>query len=445
MRSSFSSAGSVFALTALLAVSPVLSAHAAQEHAKAPAAKKADAGQPEDNILGIINGIPLTKRSVDARGRLFALSTGIGISPDVMERLRPQIVRQLIDEQLRTQEILSRHINITPEQIANAISGIEKRNGMEPDALRRHLEQDGVSLGTLIDQIRVQIGWVQVLRQEMGSRARITSKEIAQRTEAMEREEGRNEYLISEIFVPVKDPRHTESELQFTETIIQQLRRGAPFPIVAAQFSQAQSALDGGSMGWVQEDSLDPQVVEMIRQMPIGAISNPIRVAGGYVIATVGGKRVLGHQPGTMLTLRQAFLPFSSPLDPSNPTEQQRAALENAVKISKSVHSCDEMSEANKKLGEVRPSDPGQLQLERLNPQMRQVLSSLKPGQVTRPLVSGEGIDLLMLCKSETKNLAARTPNEIADQLLNERVEQTARQLDRDLRRRAVIQMRSNS
>lgn len=279
----------------------------------------------------------------------------------------------------------------------------------------------------------------------MGSRARITSKEIAQRTEAMEREEGRNEYLISEIFVPVKDPRHTESELQFTETIIQQLRRGAPFPIVAAQFSQAQSALDGGSMGWVQEDSLDPQVVEMIRQMPIGAISNPIRVAGGYVIATVGGKRVLGHQPGTMLTLRQAFLPFSSPLDPSNPTEQQRAALENAVKISKSVHSCDEMSEANKKLGEVRPSDPGQLQLERLNPQMRQVLSSLKPGQVTRPLVSGEGIDLLMLCKSETKNLAARTPNEIADQLLNERVEQTARQLDRDLRRRAVIQMRSNS
>ncbi|MBO1359519.1 peptidylprolyl isomerase [Acetobacter sacchari] len=402
-------------------------------------------GETQDTIIAVINGTPLTRRDVDNRGRLFALSTGLPVSEDLMNRLRPQIVRQLIDERLRTQEILDRHIIVTSEQIASAIAGIEKRNGMPEHALRDRLEKDGVSLTTLIDQIRVQIGWTQVLRQEMGSRARMTSEDIAERTEALRKQEGRPEYLISEIFVPVEDPRHTETELKFTETIIQQLRSGAPFPIVAAQFSQAQSALDGGSMGWVQEDSLDPQVVAMIRQMPEGAISNPIRVAGGYVIATIEGKRVIGHQPGTLLDVRQAFIPFTEKLNPQAPTDQQRRALQQAVQISQSVHACDDLAAMNKKLGEVRPSNPGELQLERLNPQMRQVLSELPIGKTTRPLVSEDGIDLLMICSKQTKNFADQTPSEIADQLLNERVEQTARQLDRDLHRRAVIEMRSKT
>lgn len=466
MRLSLSVTGSALALLVALGSFASLQANAAmpRHHHQQPQAATDDAsasspeqeekqatdtpkleplGSKQDAIIAVINGQPLTQRDVDNRGRLFVLSTGLPLSEDIMQRLRPQIVRQLIDERLRTQEILSRHINVSPEQIADAIGNIEKRNGMEPNALRNKLSQDGVSLTTLIDQIRVQIGWMQVLRQELGAKSRMTSLEIAQRQEALSRQQGRPEYLISEIFVPVADPRHSENELKFTETIIQELRRGAPFSIVAAQFSQAQSALDGGSLGWVQEDSLDPEVVAMVRQMPEEAISNPIKVAGGYVIATVTGKRVIGHQPGTLLDARQAFLPFSVPLNPQAPTDQQRQMLEKAVRLTQTVHSCDELAAVNKQMGEVRPSNPGELQLERLNPQMQQILAGLPIGKPTRPLVSQEGIDILMVCGKKTKNFADRSPSEIADQLLNERVEQTARQLDRDLHRRAVIDMRT--
>lgn len=463
MRLSLSVTGSTLALLVAFGSLAIPPAEAARPHRShpvqeapeqdegvpdtAPASKSdttlTELGGTQDTIIAIINSVPLTRRDVDNRERLFVLSTGLPLSQDVLDRMRPQIMRQLIDERLRTQEILSRHINISPEQIAAAIEGIERRNGMEPHALRNKLAQDGVSLTTLIDQIRVQIGWMQVLRQELGAKSRMTSQEISQRQEALRRQEGRAEYLISEIFVPVADPRHSESELKFTETIIQELRNGAPFPIVAAQFSQAQSALDGGSMGWTQEDSLDPEVVAIVKQMPEGAISNPIKVAGGYVIATVSGKRIIGHQPGTLLDARQAFLPFSTPLNPQAPTDQQRQTLEKAVHLTQTVRSCDELAAANKQLGEVRPSNPGELQLERLNPQMQQILSGLPIGKPTRPLVSAEGIDILMVCGKKTKNFADRTPSEIADQLLNERVEQTAQQLDRDLHRKAVIEYRA--
>lgn len=417
----------------------------AAHHAKpaAPVAAAAPAAVDQDSIIAVINGTVLTRRDVDNRGRLFALSAGLNLSEDVMARLRPQIVRQLIDERLRQAEMLSRHINVPPEQIAAAIGDIERRNGMPHNALRDRLAQDGISLTTLIDQIRVQLGWTQVLREEMGSRARITAAEIAQRDAALRQEDGKPQYLISEIFIPVDDPRHSEDELKFTQTIIQELRNGAPFAIVAAQFSQNQTALEGGMMGWMQEDSLDPEVVAVARQMPTGAISNPIRVAGGYVIATLSGRRVIGHQMGTLVSLRQAFLPFTSALDPRNPTDQQKQMLKEAQQISATVHSCAELEAMNHKYGDKRAANPGDVQLERVNPQMQQVLANLPVGQASHPLVSTDGIDVLMICARQQKNFAQQTPSEIADQLLNERVEQASRQLDRDLRRRAIIDMRS--
>jgi peptidyl-prolyl cis-trans isomerase SurA len=315
---------------------------------------------------------------------------------------------------------------------------------MEEGALRTHLAKDGVSLTTLIDQIRVQIGWVQVLRQELGPRSRVSAKDIAQRQAALQREEGRTEYEIGEIFVKVEDPRHAEDELDFTNTIIQELRKGAPFPIVAAQFSQSQTALDGGSMGWVQEDELDPAVVNIVRQMPagVGAISNPITVPGGFLIVTVLGKRTVGKEIGHVISARQVFLPFDTLLDPQHITPQQQATLQKALRLAQSANSCADMERLNKAEGEKRPSDPGELPLERLNPQMQAVLANLPLNKVSRPMVSRDGIDLLMVCDKKEKNFSNRSPSEIADQLMNERVEQAARQLDSDLHRRAIIDMR---
>ena len=425
--------------------------HAAQT-AAGPATgpgKTADAdaadGTSQDAIVAVVNGSIITHRDVDNRGRLFALSTGLPANAEVQARLKPQITRQLIDEKLRMQEIQSRRIVITSEQIATAIGDIEKRNNMKPNALRDHLKQDGVSLTTLIDQIRVQLGWTHVLREQLGDRARISNDAIKQREEALKREVGQPEYSISEIFIPVDDPKHNQEALTFAQTVITQLHDGAPFPIVAAQFSQAQTALEGGSLGWVQADSLDPQVLDIVKQMPLGAVSNPIRVAGGYDVVTLLGKREIGREIVTVLNLRQAFVPFKSALNPQAPTPQQQQALARAEGISKNAHSCADIEAANAAAGSVRPANPGDVQLDRLNPQMRVVVDALKPGQATRPLVSNDGIAIIMVCSRGTKNLSDQTPDEIADQLLNERVEQVSRQVNRDLHRRASIDMRSAS
>ena len=89
-----------------------------------------DQAQPDQTMIVITNV------DVDDRAKLFALSTGQPLTQEVLDRLRPQIRGQLVDERLRMQEVQRRHIVIQDEkQIASAIASIESRNGMPAGGL----------------------------------------------------------------------------------------------------------------------------------------------------------------------------------------------------------------------------------------------------------------------------------------------------------------------
>lgn len=407
----------------------------------APAAR---ASRSDLEIVAVVNGDAITNADVTARGKLFAISTATPVTAEILERLRPQITQQLVDERLRLQESQRRHVIVRDAQIAAAIQGIEARNGMPAGSLRARLGRDGISLRTLVDQLRVQIGWTDVLRQHLGPNAVISETAIAERSRLQAQQVGRPEFHIGEIFIPISNPASTAGAERFADIVIRQLRAGAAFPVVAAQFSQSQTALEGGERGWLGANELDPEIAKIAPQMPPGAISNPIRVAGGLSIIQMRGKREVGREQGVALTLRQTFLPFPSPYDSGQPTPAQQAIVEKAQKIGQTTRSCEQMEAVNKANNSPRPADPGgEVSLANINPpQFRQLLSRLPVGQATQPLVSSDGVAVVIICSREQKVLSTINKEEIQGQLLAERVELASRQLQGDLRRRATIDIR---
>ena len=430
------------ALAASGAVSPVLAPPAlAQRQPPRPVAPPAGVAA---GIVAVVNGDVISNSDVENRTRLFALSTGQPMTPEVLDRLRPQVRQQLVDERLRLQEVQKRKIAVADKDIADAITTIESRNNMHPGALRAGLEGQGVALRTLIDQVRVQIGWTRVLQQELGTRGDISDADVAEQIRVFKAQAGQPEYNLGEIFLPIEDPAKAAETQRFAETVIGQLRSGAPFAIVATQFSQSQNALQGGDLGWVRLAQLDPAVAAVVTQMPPGAISNPITVPGGIDIVTVRQKREVGRDLQNVVTLRQVFIPFQGELNPAQPTEQQRRAVEQANVVAKAAKSCDQMEQLAKTAGSTRPADPGPVRLDTLaSPAMKTILTNLPIGQPSKALVSPDGVAVVMVCGRDQKNMAEPTKQEISDRLLGERVEQAARQLQRDLRRRAVLDLRS--
>ena len=168
-----------FAPLPLLALSLMAAAPKAPLTSKAVMAPTVNVPVPEivdpnaDGIAAVVNGDVITRADVDNRARLFAVSSGQPIAAETLEKLRPQITRELIDDKLRMQEIQHRKIIVPDIDVAHAIGDIEQRNGLPAGGLRAKLAAQGVSFSTLIGQIRGQLGWTRVLRQELAERGRI--------------------------------------------------------------------------------------------------------------------------------------------------------------------------------------------------------------------------------------------------------------------------------
>jgi peptidyl-prolyl cis-trans isomerase SurA len=436
-------------LASAVFVAPVAAWAAAPAHAASPAAKPAKPAAPPliggSRIAAVVNGDVISEADIANRARLFAVSAGMPMSQDVVTRLRPQILRQLIDERLRVQEAQKRKIVVPDDQIAAAIKDIEARNGMPAGALRAKLSADGVSAVTLIDQIRAQLAWTQVLRQAAADQVHVSDAEIKEQQRLETQMTGQPEYRIGEIFIPIDNPKNAADAEGFANTVIKELRAGAPFPIVAAQFSQTQSALSGGEVGWVQPNQMDPGVAQIIPQMPVGAISNPIPVPGGLSIVTLQAKREVGRDMATIASIRQAFFPFTVPLtDPTNPTDQQKAALAKAHAAIASVKSCDQMDAYAKANNPPNhPADPGPIQVENVNPPaFRQLISTIPLGKPTEPLVSRDGIGVITVCSREQKNVGALSDKDIEARLINEKLQMISENLLRELHHKASIEMR---
>jgi len=395
-------------------------------------------------IVAVVNGDIITTLDVEARRRLFAATAGLPLTPDVLERITPQVRRLLVDERLRLQEAQRRRIPVTDAEIAAAIGRIERQNRLPEGALRANLARQGIDVRGLYAQLRATIAWAKLVRAELGAQAEIDPEQVRQRMREIEAATGQPEFLVAEIFVAVDDPAQEREAERTAAELIEQLRRGAPFAAVAAQFSQAQSAEDGGDLGWVRLGQLEPEVEAVVREMPPGAVSLPIRTAGGYTVVTLRARREVGRDIATLLTLRQAFLPFETILDPRAPTAQQFRTLEAARHIVDTARGCEAFERAAQASPGARLTvPPGDVRLDQQPPELQRVLAALVPGRPSEPLIAPDGIVLFMLCSRRQENLAIPSPQAVAESILRERIDLLSRQMMRDLRRRADIELRA--
>jgi peptidyl-prolyl cis-trans isomerase SurA len=436
----------LFLSLGLLAPPGIALAQPAPAKAAPVAAPKGAAPYSPDavHIAAVVNGDLITDGDIDARRRLFAISVGLPTSAEVLGRLTAQVKQQLIDERLRLQEMLRRHVIVQGSDIAATIGAIERRNGMPPGFLQKRLAADGLTMRSMIDQYRVQIGWSRVLRGLLGPTAEPTSAEIEEREALLKSQIGQTEYEIGEVFIPISEPAQAADAQRFADLVIQQLRGGAPFAVVAAQFSQSQSALQGGDMGWVQANQLDEEVLAVVKVMPTGAISNPIRIPGGISIVALRGKREIGNDVTLMAHIRQIFVPFDAPLNPQAPNEQQRRAVEGLRAIAASARGCEGVEAATKGIAGVKSTESKDVRIDRIgNPNLRQLAATLPIDKPSEPLIAQDGVALIVVCARDTRNAGVPAKKELAEQLFSERMELLSRQLMRGLQRRAVIDLRA--
>ncbi|HEX8643467.1 MAG TPA: peptidylprolyl isomerase [Allosphingosinicella sp.] len=434
---------------ALLAV-PLLSAMAAAQASPQPSTQGGLTIPDQVEFLGrdtsnvrkataIVNGEVITETDIDHRLALVVASNNVRIPAEEMQRIRAQILRNLIDEALQIQAAQQRDIEVEQREIDTAYGRVAERSGRTRATFAAYLRSIGSSERSLKRQIHAEIAWAR-LQQRISQSSNVSESEVQAILDRLNASRGTREFRVSEIFISATPENASEAE-QNAARIFQQIRAGASFPAYARQFSQASTAPVGGDLGWVRAEQLPDVLAQAVAEMPIGSVSPPIAVPGGYSIIALADSRqiLMPDARDAVLSLIQMSITF-----PRGTTEPQaRANLERFVQTTQTMGGCGGAQAAAQQLGAGIVAND-QIRVRDLPPQLQEMLLNLAVGQATRPFGAVDSeVSVLVLCgRDDPEQANAPTFESIQQQLEEERMNRRAQRFLRDLRRDAVIEYR---
>lgn len=250
-----------------------------------------------ETIAVVVNEEVITTSDVQDRMQLIINSSGLQNRKDIQDRLRPQVVEELVSEQLKFQEAQRYEVTVSDEEIEQGFSMIARQNNVDPDDFKSKVEKSGVNVQTMYRQIRAQLSWNKVVQRVLRSRVNVTDNDVEAYLERVGNAIGKKEFLVAEIFLPVDGAKNESNARQLGNRLIGEIRAGkAPFSRVAQQFSKAAGSSNGGDLGWIQEGQLDDDLDQELIKMKKGELSNPIRSAGGYHIFLVRDTRQITEE-----------------------------------------------------------------------------------------------------------------------------------------------------
>jgi peptidyl-prolyl cis-trans isomerase SurA len=392
-------------------------------------------------VVARVNDDAITDFELDKRIVFAIRTTGLQETPDLRERLRPQILRQMIDERLQIHDAKRLGLRTTDAEINQRIADIERSAGMARGQFRQYLESIGVPLDVVAHQMGASISWVKIVRRRVRPLVDVSEAEIDDALNRVRGNVGKTESRVAEIFVPIDHVDQADEARRSADRIIEQLRRGAPFAAVAQQFSQGATSSAGGDLGWVLPGSLDPVLDAAIERLPLRQASEPIRSASGWHILYVVDRRPFASSRPDDVRLDLVQMTLALPLNAT--PEETSSAMSEAQKAMVGVRQCADLHGRSRELkgatsGDLNGVRVGDL---RANPEMYEQIPRLAVGGTAGPFRVAEGLQIVSLCRKEGGD-GLPTRDAIGQQLLLQKLEAAGRRYMRDLRRMATVDIR---
>ena len=387
----------------------------------------------------IVNGDIITQTDIDQRASLLAVAQGGSIPAEELDRVRQQVLRNLIDETLQIQAAKAEKIEIKDSDIDKTVARVARQVKQSPEQLGAYLASTGSSLRSLRKQIEGELAWQRLQRAKIESGVSVGEDEVKAVLERMTASKGTEEYRVGEIFLSATAANQAEAFANATK-ILEQLKTGASFAGYARQFSEASTAAVGGDLGWVRPEQLPTPIAAVLRQMTPGSVSDPIPVPGGIsIIAVQDTRKVLTADPrDAVLSLKQVSIAF-----PAGTTNVQAEPLvARFAQAARNVGGCGGAEKLAADFhGEVVQSD--EIKMRDLPPVLQQMMLPMQVGQATQPFGGlSEGVRVLVMCGRDESVANDPTFDQVYNQLNEERVNMRSRRYLRDLRRDAVIEFR---
>ena len=329
-----------------------------------------------------------------------------------------------------------------------AVARIAEQNRMSLQEFRATLEREGTPYARFREEIREEIMMQRLREREVDNKIQITESEVDNYLAEQGAPQGQ-EFQLAHILVRTPEnasPEQIAERRKRAEDVLQQLRAGGDFAKLAATYSDAPDALNGGDLGWRNQDRLPQLFVNSISELKQGEVSPIIKSPNGFHIIKLNGKRSASVVKASGNSVQQTHVrhilikvnQIVTPADAKRKLTELKQRLDNnAAKFEDlaKLFSNDLSASRGGDLGWIYPGDTV--------PEFERAMDALKPGEVSEPIESPFGYHLIQVMERKKDDVSQERQRLIARQAIRERkLDEATQDWLRQLRDRAYVEYR---
>ncbi len=310
-----------------------------------------------------------------------------------------QVLERLVMETLQLDLAETNGISIDDGTLNEEAQRLAAQSNLSLTEFREVLESQGYSYAEFREKLRNELLIQQVRRQMVGSRITVNEQEVDNMLATLKSSgQGDVEYHLAHILVAIPESAGPDEKLkaeQRAENILARLRSGASFTDTAIAESDAQSALEGGDIGWRSLGQMPSLFLEPVKAMQVGDVSDLIHSPGGYHIITLLEKR--GDERHIVAQTKARHILLKT--DEVNSDEEVRVRIEQLLIRLQNGEDFESLARAHSQdpLSAARGGDLDWLSQGDTVPEFEDQMNRLQPGELSRPFKSQFGWHLLQV------------------------------------------------
>jgi len=401
---------------------------------------------PVDRIVAVVNDEVITQNDLNERVNLvvkqFQRQGGQLPPADALSR---QILERMINDLLQVQLAKENGIKVDEPTLDKTIDRIAQENNMPMADFRAALEKDGIRYPRFREDIRNEILLARLREREVENGVVVTDAEVETEMARQAKEKtGESEYRLAHVLITVPaqaTAEQIEGRRRRAILALSELRKGGDFAQVAATYSDAPDALQGGQLGWRSSSRLPTLFLETLERLQPGEVSDVLRSPNGFHILKLLEKRGKAAVAGVQQThVRHILLRAREGVSEAEVRQKLERLRERITKgedfaeIAK-LNSEDGSASKGGDLGWVAPGDTV--------PEFERAMNQLKDGEVSQPVQTPFGWHLVQVLERRSDELSEERKKVAVRQAIRQRKADEAYQdWLRQMRDRAFVENR---
>jgi peptidyl-prolyl cis-trans isomerase SurA len=401
--------------------------------------------QEADRIIAVINDEVITLNEL--RQRLDSVVSQLrrqGTPLPPADQLERQMLDRMVMDKVQVQFAKENGIRIDDGQLDMALNRIAANNQMTLAQFRQALEKDGIAFPKFREEIRQEIIVARLREREVENKLLISEGEIDNYLAGASAGGSAEEYQVAHVLVRAPEgasPEQLQKLKTKAEQILDRLKKGEDFAQVAAAYSDAPDALQGGNLGFRTMDRLPNIFADAVPKMQPGQLAPILRSPNGFHILKLVAKKGGAAIPAVQQTRARHILvkvnEVVSEAEAKRKLQAVRERLEHGGDFAElaRLYSQDGSAPKGGDLGWVYPGDTV--------PEFERAMDGLKINEVSQPVQSMFGWHLIQVLERRVQDASDDRKRSIARQALRERKSDEAYQdWLRQLRDRAYVEYR---